>query len=105
DADGAVQLVGRNAVLRVRQQPDRHHPLIQTDGRILHDGADLYGELAAGMNLRTAPDTARGDEMNVGALAGRAGNGAAAPAKLDSGGKANVRVREEPNGLNQGLWG
>jgi hypothetical protein len=38
-------LVATNAILAVSDHPSSHHPLVQTNWRILHNGADLDGEL------------------------------------------------------------
>src|SRR5882724_3414792 len=46
-ANGAVNLVGGNAVLAVGQHPKRGKPLVEADRGILKDGAQFYGELAA----------------------------------------------------------
>jgi hypothetical protein len=43
--DGAMNLHAADAVLAVDQHPESGHPLIQSNGRVLHYRADLHGEL------------------------------------------------------------
>src|SRR5579863_3494950 len=50
------QLITRNAVLAIREQPDGRPPFIQADGRILEYGADLERELLLRMVAVAAID-------------------------------------------------
>ena len=45
DADGAGKLVAGNPILAIGQHPDGHHPLVQSESRILEDGSHFQTEL------------------------------------------------------------
>jgi hypothetical protein len=96
---GAVQLVATDPVLGVDQQPDRGEPLVQPNGGVLEDRAQLDGELL--LAALALPDTTGGQErVLVGPTAG-AGD-AIGPAEPRQEGKAHVLVSEVPDGLYQG---
>ena len=48
-------LVTADSVLAVSEQPSSGEPLVQADGRIFHDGANLDGELALRMMAGASP--------------------------------------------------
>jgi hypothetical protein len=97
-------LVGRKAVLAVSDHPSCHHPLVEADGRILHDGADFDGELAHGMMDAALPDAALGIELYFVGAASGAGNGTVRPASERKVVDAVIRIREVDDCLLQGLW-
>ena len=63
---------GRDAVLGINNHPHRGKPLIQTDWRILEDGASLKRELWGGVLLSAVPAVILFEEQDVLALAARA---------------------------------
>ena len=103
DAKRARQFVGADAVLRVREQPDRRKPLVQAERRILEDGSDLDGEVLAALASAT-PNPARLQERRLRCSATRA-DYARRPAKLHDKGEANVRVREVADRFGQSVGG
>jgi hypothetical protein len=46
-SNGSVNLPRANAILAANQKPESREPLLQRDWRILEDGINLDGELAA----------------------------------------------------------
>jgi hypothetical protein len=58
-----TELVRRNAVLSVHDQPDRGEPLVETQSAVLEDGPDLQRKLTpAGLAL---PNLARRNERGL----------------------------------------
>jgi len=91
DADRAVQLVTRNAVLAIDEHPDRHQPLVESDRRVLEDRSDTDRILFfAALAL---PKLARAQKRVVRRAAPRAAH-AARPAHFDREFKGVLRVRE-----------
>ncbi len=60
DADAAVHLVARDAILASANHPDSHHPLIEPQGGILENGSDFDAELLLASVAH--PDTPSLDE-------------------------------------------
>ena len=103
DAKRTMQLVGRNAVLRVRNQPERAEPFVQTNRRIFHDGANLDRELLIGRAMFALPNPARGNKRNLFVMAARASYNAVRPADADHKFQRPVFVREIANSSVQCL--
>src|SRR5262249_37075283 len=61
DAKRTRQLVTRNAVLAVHEEPERGQPLLKSDSGVFEDGADLERELPAGMFGVALPDARLGE--------------------------------------------
>ena len=61
----AGNLVGTDSVFAVRQQPNGGEPLVSGDGRILHDGASLRGELTPWVYALALPLALILEEYNV----------------------------------------
>ena len=100
-----VDLPRANAVLHAGLHPNRHQPLVQTEGRIFHDGPDLNGELGLRMTHLALPEATRSDVANVLRPARRADHAVLPfPAMGHKVGNAVVRVVEVDNGLLEGLW-
>ncbi len=84
------KLVATHSVLAVGQHPNRHHPFVEANGRVLHHRAHLDREL---LFADVAEPQATG--FNEGMLrlsAARAGYIATRPAELDSGLKSALRI-------------
>ena len=58
-ADRATQLVAADAVLRVADEPDSGEPVLQLDGRVLENRADLHRELGFGVSALALPEPTR----------------------------------------------
>ena len=77
-----MNLIAANAVLAVHNHPHCGHPLVETDGGILHDRSGFQGELRCRMLGATVPPVVLLQEQNILARAARAGN-AVRPAARD----------------------
>ena len=55
DAESAMNLVRTDSVFAVHNEPHRHQPFVQTDGRVLHDRAGFRGELTCIMLCAALP--------------------------------------------------
>ena len=104
NSDGASNLVRADAVLAIGQKPNGSEPLVGGDRRILHDGADLRGELALWVYALALPLALILQEYNVYAPTGRAGDDAIRPAKADHIGQNIIRVSEMQDRRLQSLW-
>ena len=96
----AGDLVGTDAILAVRNQPDSRQPLIQADRRVFKDGPDLDGELLAALPVLTFPDSSAFQESNGFRIAVMAGD-AIGPTNRDQVAESVVSVREESNGFHE----
>jgi hypothetical protein len=105
DVERSVNLPRANAVLHAGLHPYRNEPLIETKGRIFHDGSDLDAELGLRVPDPALPETARSDVSNVLRTAGRANN-AVFPFRAVRNKVANaiVGVVEVYDCLLQSLW-
>src|SRR2546430_6367653 len=70
DAKRPRQLVGADAVLAIGEHPQRGEPLVQPDGAILKDRAELHRELPP--TVAALPDAAGLEGTRGGRFAGRA---------------------------------
>ena len=61
DAKGAAQLVRRDAVLGIGNQPNGGEPLVKAKARVLEDGANLERELAI-TNTALSDATSRAED-------------------------------------------
>jgi hypothetical protein len=71
-ADRAAQFIGANAILAVRNLPNRHKPLVERQRAILKNGADFGRKLLFGVPFPAFPHAAGGNETNIVTTAGRA---------------------------------
>lgn len=94
-ANCSGDLAGANPVLAVAQHPERAHPLIQAERRILEYRPDLEGELL--LASRAKPDAPRLDERVFLGAATRARDNAIRPAKVYRVLKAAVWIAEVNN--------
>ena len=81
-SDGAVNLVGTDAVLAVHYLPHCSEPLIEAKWTVLEYRASLEGELRGGMAPSTMPAVVVLQKQNVFTATSRAGN-AIGPAPRD----------------------
>ena len=95
-----VQLVRTDPVLRVGDAPDRDEPLVEPEGRVLKDRADLVAEnmFAAFVAAQQLPRLNLTDPL---ALAMRANDRPAGPFDLNHQLVALVDVREVADGFDQ----
>src|SRR5712671_2336349 len=103
-SQSAAKLMRTDAVLRIRQQPKRCHPLVQTERGILKDGFNFDRELPlAGV---AEPQSPRLDKRILSYIAAWAYNVAVRPAQLLGKLKGPVSVRKIDDGLLQRfrLW-
>jgi hypothetical protein len=98
--DGAVEFVGRDAVLAVGNHPDREEPLAQANGRVFKDRPDTDGELL--LAALALPELARGDERLLGPVAVRAED-AFRPTQRHGEREGVVLIGEERDRLLKGL--
>ncbi len=63
-ADGAHDLVAGNSIPAVDQHPESHHPFVETDGRVFHDGSDLDAELFLAPPTLPAPLIRKPDHVS-----------------------------------------
>jgi len=99
---GASDLTGANTVLAVAEHPERAHPLIQTQGRILEYSSDLEGELL--LASRAKPNAAGPDERVLFRSTARADNHTVRPPKVKRVLKASVWIAEVNDRVLQCLW-
>ena len=76
---GAAQLVGRDAVLGVGDQPNGGEPLVKAKARVLKDGSHLDRELT--LARLALPNLAGGNEGRVSPATAGAGDLAVSPAE------------------------
>ena len=101
DAERPGHFVGAYPVLAVSDHPDCDKPLVEREGAILENRADLGGELLARVLFLALPKAAGRDKTNVRATARRAVN-AFRPTKLDHVCEGHVRVCEVPDCFHEG---
>jgi hypothetical protein len=92
DSESAVDFVGTDSVLAVRNHPNGNHPLVHANGGILEDGSDLDRELF--LAALAEPKPSRGNEGMFLGVASRTRNGALRPAKRDGIVKRPLWVRK-----------
>ena len=97
-------LVATDTVLAVSDHPHRHEPLVQRNGRVLHDGANFDGELALGMMRTALPQAAIRIEFHLVRPARRTGDLAIGPAPEGEIVNAVIGIREENDGFLEALW-
>src|SRR5262249_50409639 len=102
-AERPRQLVARNAVLGVGEQPNSGQPLVPTKRRVLENGPDLGRELL--FALAAGPEVPGADKERLFAPAARTRHVAVRPSKLDDGLKGGVRVSEIADGFAESLRG
>ena len=91
------EFVTADAVLAVAKHPKRRHPFVKSDGRILHDRADLQGELLlAGV---AEPDAPGLDERVFRRIAARTRHLTVRPTQFGCVGKAAVMIGEVNDGI------
>lgn len=95
-------LIRTDSVLAIGQQPDGGQPLVETDGRILKDSSDLDAELATVVLGAAFPTPLIGEKVNLVASADRTFHSAIRPAQSDHELKADIRVFEVANRVQQG---
>src|SRR5262249_29254659 len=98
DSQSAVDFVGTDSVLAVRNHPHSDKPLIERDCGIFHDGSDLRRELFARMLALALPEIASREEAHVFAGASWTGD-TVGPAALDHERATVVGVPEIEDGL------
>jgi hypothetical protein len=103
DSKRTVNLIGRNAVLAVGRHPDRHEPLIKSNGRILHDRASLNRKLALLVNALALPFTLVRKKPHIVASASRTHTNVVWPSLRRHIGDAVIRIREELDDRFQSL--
>ena len=103
DAEIAVNLVAADSVLAIHDHPDRGHPLVQTDGRVLHHGSGLERELRSVVLLAAVPAVVLLKEENVLTTAAWACD-AISPAPSDKVLTAVDRITEVQNSFLERLW-
>ena len=92
------QLVRADAVLAVGQHPERGEPLVEPDGAVLENRAELHRELSP--TLTALPDAAGLEKAGVARFARRTGR-PFRPAQRGQKGQAGVGVREVADRLSQ----
>src|SRR5260221_1744339 len=97
---GAANLVGADAVLAVGNQPHRGEPLVQAEGAVLEDGADLGGKLF--LAASAFPDQPSLEKPDFLGLAMRAGH-ATRPAQRHHEVERNLPVSEVVNRFEKGF--
>ena len=97
--DGAVKLIGGNAVLAVGEQPHGDQPLVEAERGVFHDGADLHGELPLRVLLFALPNETGLREVDVLASASGALHDAIGPTELDHLREAVFGIPEINHGL------
>src|SRR5271157_1748653 len=96
-------LATTDAVLAVSQHPKRHHPLVESDGRILEYRADLERELF--LADVAEPAAIALDERVFFSATARTRDFAVTPAQIDGIFKSTFWVAEVDNRFLQTLWG
>jgi len=99
---GTGQLVGRDAVLGVGDQPNGRKPLVKANRRILKDGSDLDGELT--LARLALPNLARGQERGLVVVAAGAARDSVSPSQALYKLEATLGVREVTDRLDEGVW-
>jgi hypothetical protein len=89
----AGDLAGANAILAVGDQPDRREPFVETDRRVLKDGADLGAELLLRVLGLALPNAARGEQGHLRATARRTSH-TVRPAQRNRRAHAVIGIRE-----------
>ncbi len=102
DADGARQFIAADPVLRIGNQPHGEQPLVEADGAVLHDGADLDRELPLRVLFGAFPQAASRNERHPFGATGRATDRTPLPAQFHHFREAGVRVREVDHGFLEG---
>jgi hypothetical protein len=102
DLESAAHFIGTDSILAVGEHPSRCEPLVEPDGRILKNGADLDGELALGVMSGALPDTPRSAERDLLGAASRAGD-TLGPAPRNKVIEAVIWIREVKNRFLQAL--
>jgi hypothetical protein len=97
NANRAVNLHTGNAVLAVNQHPERRHPLVKADGRVLKDRVHFQRELFVAAPAE--PQLARLDEVLAFRTATRAMNLTVWPAKANGIVEGPLRIGEVNDGL------
>lgn len=95
DLQGAGNLVGRNAIFAVGDQPHSAHPLVERNGAVLKDGSDLDGELLPAPKAR--PHQTRSEKREPRSCTTRARWPLRSPLRTFHSFKADSRVREVLN--------
>lgn len=101
DAKSAGNLIGTDAILAIHQHPNRNHPLVHAERRILEDGSHFDGELL--LASLAEPNLARRDKGVLCRLAARASDFAYRPTQRHRIVESLLRVREKGNGFLQRL--
>lgn len=94
NAKRTVNLIRRDAVLRISNEPDCREPLIKADRRVFHDSSDLDGKLLVTRFVHALPLAASRKIRNGFALTMRASH-AIRPTKLSHECIASIKVREK----------
>jgi len=98
DVERPRQFVGADAVLAVRQHPQRGEPLVEPNGAILKDRPELDRELPSA--IAALPDAAGFEEAGIRRFAGGATD-ALRPTQRREEGQRDIGVREVADGLGQ----
>src|ERR1035438_4309137 len=99
-ADILAQLVTRNSILAVDEQPSRREPLIEADGRILEHGPNFERELLLGMVAIAAIDVCLCQPSQLSCAAIRAAGSSIGPAHENHEATAVLGICKVLNGLN-----
>src|SRR6266516_3332283 len=102
NAEGAVNLVGTNAVLRVHYQHDSRQPLIQTDRAIFHDGAKLDAEVL--FAALAYPDATGFNKRVPVVTTARASDNAIRPTDRNHATERGIRVGKVDDCSLESLW-
>src|SRR5437660_1375833 len=102
DAEIASHLVRTDAVLAIRDYPNRGKPLVQAEPAILKDRPDLGRKLSPRMFLFAFPHAARADEANVRTATGWAMH-ARWPAQAHHHFVSHARISKVLDRLDKGL--
>ena len=105
DAQSAGHFAGTNSVLCAGDDPDGGQPFLKTDGRILHYGSDLSGELPLGMGTLALPFLLVRQPSYIVPATGGADDHAIEPAVSDHVCKAVIGVGKVNDGIAKGLRG
>src|SRR5271157_28159 len=101
DSKCPSEFIAADSVLTVRKHPNRNHPLIKAERRILKDGSNLERELL--LTDVTEPQTAGLDERVLGIAAAWTGDLAVRPAQFKGGVESVLRVAVEHHRFLQGV--
>ncbi len=100
DPHAPRQFVGADAVLRVRQHPQRGKPLVETDGAVLEDRAEFHRELPP--TIAALPNPPSLEKAGILRVA-RGAEHAMRPAQRDQEGERDIGVREVADCVVQGV--